>query len=72
MQVKYVTCNTLVCEILLPYTKSQSLLPIESILVPLNSTTSNKNWIVNGILIIRRQFESGVSEIILEERQREL
>lgn len=56
----------------MPYTKSHSLLLVESILVPLNPTDANKNWTMNGILIIRRQFGSGDSGIILEQSLGEL
>lgn len=62
-----------VCEILLPYTKSHCLLTVESILTcSIKSHTSTKNGTVNGILVNRRHFGSGHSEVIWGQRQGEL
>lgn len=70
IQTKYVTLrNAFESTKYFSHIQRASLLHIESIITPLNSTTSNKNWSVNGILIIKRQFGSNKSGIILEQRQ---
>lgn len=60
MGTKYITW---VCEILCPDTKSQSLLPIGSVLVPLNPTTLTKIGL-SGVLIIRRHLRVVVVESV--------
>lgn len=70
IQTKYVTLrNAFESTKYFSHIQRASLLHIESIITPLNSTTSNKNWSMNGILIIKRQFGSNKSGIILEQRQ---